>query len=114
MAGRMTLTGGTATTGADGAVACVCGPPAFVAVTTARSVLPTSADVRLYVGSVAPETSAQLAPTRSQRRHWYVKVIGVVPVQLPRSATSVWPSRAVPEIDGGRVLAGGTAATVPV
>ena len=37
-----------------------------------------------------------------------------VPSHVPRSAVSVAPSRAVPEIAGATMLAGGAAATVSV
>jgi hypothetical protein len=39
-------------------------------------------------------------------------VIGCVPDQLPRSAVSVWPSCAVPEIVGAAVLVGAVGAAV--
>src|SRR6478735_10044175 len=44
-------------------------PSLFLAVTTARSVLPPSAACSLYWLSVAPEMLAQLPPVLSQRRH---------------------------------------------
>ena len=58
--------------------------------------------------------AAQLAPAASQRRHWYVRVCGVVPVHVPTIALSARPSRGVPEIDGRIVFAGGTAAICAV
>ena len=51
--------------------------------------------------------SLQLAPLESQRRHWYAKVIGWVPLHAPGLAVSVCPTVAVPEIVGGDVLPGG-------
>ncbi len=45
-------------------------PPEFVAVTTARSVLPASPDCRTYELLVAPLMFAQLAPDESQSSHW--------------------------------------------
>ena len=45
-------------------------PAAFVAVTTTRTVAPTSAAVSAYVALVAPAMSVQVAPVASQRRHW--------------------------------------------
>lgn len=41
---------------------------------------------------------------------WYVKSIGVAPVQLPGLAVSVAPCDAEPEIDGGVACAGPLAA----
>ena len=63
---------------------------------------------------VAPAMSEQFAPAASQRRHWYVKLIGVLPVHVPSPAVSVCPSWAVPLIVGATVFAGGTAATAAV
>jgi hypothetical protein len=40
-----------------------------------------------------------------------VKPIGAVPLQLPLVAVSVWPSSAVPEIDGAAVFCGAAGAT---
>ena len=51
--------------------------------------------------------SVQPLPSASQRRHWYAKVIGSVPVHVAAPAVSVEPSRAVPEIVGAAVFAGG-------
>jgi hypothetical protein len=42
----------------------------FVAVTCARMVEPTSAEVSVSVFAVAPEMSTQPFPAVSQRRHW--------------------------------------------
>jgi hypothetical protein len=44
-------------------------PALFDAVTTTRTVEPTSADTSVYVLPVAPPMSTQLAPAESQRRH---------------------------------------------
>src|SRR5262245_9361651 len=49
---------------------------------------------------------AQLLPLESQRCHWYLNVIGVVPLQAPGPAVSVLPTEAVPVIVGGEVLDG--------
>ena len=46
-------------------------PTEFVAVTATRRVLPTSAPVSVYAGSVAPGIAAQAPPAPSQRCHWY-------------------------------------------
>src|SRR5262245_41984392 len=42
-------------------------------------------------------------------RHWYVNVIGCVPVHVPLSAFRSSPTCAFPEIVGGAVLFGATA-----
>jgi hypothetical protein len=55
---------------------------------------------------------AQFAPALSQRCHTYVKVIGVVPLQLPLDAASVFPCAAVPEMVGTLVFDGGVPAAV--
>src|SRR5215208_2473596 len=52
----------------------------------------------------------QLPPVRLQRRHWYAKVIGSVPVHFPGSAVNVEPTAGVPEIVGGSVFVGLTCA----
>src|SRR5437868_6290831 len=91
-------------------------PAAFVAVATRRIVAPTSAPTRAYEFEVALPMSPQLAPAESQRRHWYVYVIGCVPVQVPFAAVSACPDCAVPEIVGRAVFPGGVggAATTAV
>src|SRR3954453_3503576 len=50
--------------------------------------------------------SAQFAPLPSHRRHWYLNVIGVVPLQVPSLVVRVWPSLGVPVIVGGAVFVG--------
>jgi hypothetical protein len=50
--------------------------------------------------------SRQLAAAESQRRHWYLRLIGVLPVQVPAFTVSVSPSVAVPEIVGGLEFVG--------
>jgi hypothetical protein len=45
-------------------------PAAFEAVTSARSVLPTSVLVSAKVLTVAPVMTAQAPPAESQRFHW--------------------------------------------
>ena len=90
-------------------------PSAFRAVTRERIVSSTSTFFSTYVFSVAPPMVAQLPPSLSQRRHWYVNVVGVL-VHVPLLVVSVLPSWAVPEIVGGDVLPGGAcgAAAPPV
>jgi hypothetical protein len=63
----------TTAVGADVAEAV---PAELRAVTRTRSVVPSSADVSVYVFAVAPLMLEQLPPVRSQRRHWYVNVSG--------------------------------------
>ena len=55
--------------------------------------------------------STQLAPPALQRRHWYVYVIGSVPVQVPVSTLSVSPSCALPLTTGAATECGGSAVT---
>src|SRR5215468_1745824 len=98
--------GAAAVTTAVGTVVAESLPSAFFAVTTARRVLPWSADVSVYELAVAPEMSEQLPPPWSQRRHWYEKVNGVVPFQVPFEVVRALPTAVVPEIVGGWVLLG--------
>jgi hypothetical protein len=58
--------------------------------------------------------STQPVPSAAQRRHWYVKSIGPVPVQVPGAAVSTSSSATVPEIVGSAVLTGAAALTVAV
>jgi hypothetical protein len=75
---------------------------AFVAVTTQRIVLPTSADTNVYVLEVAPLI---LEPALC---HWYAySVIGGAAVQVPFVVLKVWPNVAVPVTAGATVLEGG-------
>jgi hypothetical protein len=64
-------------------------PSAFVAVTRARIVLPTSTPLRVYVRLVAPLIAEQPLPLGLQRSHWYVKFVPA-PVQVPLLVVSVW------------------------
>jgi hypothetical protein len=69
-AGSAVFVGGAAPITPVAADVVVAEPAAFVAVTCARTVAPTSADTRTYVALVAPAMSAHDAPPESQRRHW--------------------------------------------
>ena len=80
-------------------------PFTFVAVTTTRTVWPTSAATRTYVELVAPVISAQLAPVVSQSRQRYANEVGL-PVQFPVDAASDCPCCAVPAIVGSAVFDG--------
>src|SRR5438477_1460623 len=80
-------------------------PTLFVAVTSTRNVCPTSAELRRYVWDVTGVIE-QSPPAWSQRRQRYENWIGLLPLQLPGSALSVWPSCGVPEIDGSFVFLG--------
>ena len=62
--GGTVLTGGVGATTPLAAEVADAEPPAFVAVTTERSVWPTSAATSVYVLDVAPAMSAQFAPPR--------------------------------------------------
>jgi hypothetical protein len=103
--------------GGKPATAAVCGevaadePPAFVAVTTTRTVPATSDAFSRYVGLVAPAISTQVLPPPSQSRHRYPNELGL-PVQSPTDAVSVCPSRGVPEIAGSATFAGAATAAV--
>jgi hypothetical protein len=90
-------------------------PSLFFAVTRTRIRRPSSADVSLNVLLDAPLIERQFPPPPPQRRHWYSKVMGVDPDQLPVDALSVCPTAAVPEIVGGDVLVGAAwvEATIP-
>jgi hypothetical protein len=46
-------------------------PPSLAAVSTTRTVCPTSEPVSVYVRFVAPAMAAQLLPDPSQSSHWY-------------------------------------------
>jgi hypothetical protein len=62
--------------------------------------------VRVYWLLVAPAIAAQLPPALSHRFQRYAYDVGE-PVQAPFDPVSVVPSRAVPEIVGALVFAGG-------
>ena len=80
------FTGGAAATEAVCALSAFTLPAVFEAVTRTTRVSPTSAAVAMYVLLSAPEIAVQVL---TQRRHWYAKVIGAVPVQVPVEAVSV-------------------------
>jgi hypothetical protein len=95
-----------AVTRADGADSACAEPSPFFAVTRTRTVLPRSADFSVYVDLFAPPMLEQLPPFGPQRRHWYEKVIGVVPFHEPELAVSTEPTVAVPLIVGGDEFVG--------
>jgi hypothetical protein len=88
-------------------------PPAFFAVTTTRRRWPTSAEERVYCLLLAPEIAAHPPPELSQRSQLYAYDVGE-PVHVPSEAVRSEPSRAVPEIVGKLVFAGGATAVVVV
>src|SRR5262249_45497887 len=93
-------------------------PTVFDALTRTRSRRPSGrrpawASTSRYVDCVAPVMFAQFRPFASQRRHTYVKVIGVVPSHVPAVAVSSCPTVSVPVIVGGAVLLGAVAVTGP-
>src|SRR5262245_19093683 len=57
---------------------------------------------------VSPVIDEQPLPAESQRCHWYLEVIGDVPLHVPGLAVRVLPTDAVPVIVGGEVLDGAT------
>src|SRR5437763_10107905 len=81
-------------------------PSELLASTTTRAVLPWSALANLYVCVVAPAIAWQPAPLASQICHWYWKVIGVDPFQVPGLAVAVLPTVAAPLIVGGELFDG--------
>ena len=81
-------------------------PPAFVAVTTERIVLPTSLLVSVYELPEAPEIPTQPPPELPQSSHAYPKPDGL-PDHPPLLVDSVRPSCAVPLIAGDEVATGG-------
>jgi len=89
--------------GADVAVSV---PIEFRAVTPTRRLAPTSGCLVAYVRAVAPDIDEQLFPLRSQRRHWYLYVMGAVPDHVPGLAVSVSPMTGEPAIVGRLVLRG--------
>jgi hypothetical protein len=87
----------------------VLAPATFVAVTATRIRVPTSVEVSVYAAPVAPAIAAQVVPARSQRRHWWVYIIGDVPDHVPVSAVSVEPAVVPPTTIGDVVFVGGVA-----
>src|SRR6188472_3992940 len=61
------------------------------AITSTRSVRPTSPDEGRYTRA-RTEVSSQAPPATEQRRHWYEKRIGVLPVHVPFVAASRPPA----------------------
>ena len=80
-------------------------PAGPFAITSTRSVRLTSPDEGRYTRERA-EVSSQLPPVAEQRRHWYEKRIGVVPVHVPFVAASRPPATGEPATVGGTVLCG--------
>jgi hypothetical protein len=62
-------------------------PYVFLAMTTTRTVMPTSALWRVYEAVAAPLIDEQLEG-ELHRCHWYPKLIGVVPAHTPFPARS--------------------------
>ncbi len=112
IAGSTVFTGGAATTRAEAADVAGVEPAPLVAVTTTRSVPPTSPGTGVYVDAVADGMSAQADPAALQRRHWWAYVIVGVPVQVPVEAAIVEPSVGVPLIAGSTVLTGSVGTTI--
>ena len=80
----------------------------FPAITLTRMVLPTSLLWSVYAFLVCPAMFLQFAPEESQESHWYWKLIGAEPFHVPGLAVNVWPTVAVPLIDGGVEFVGAT------
>ena len=85
-------------------------PATFDAVTTVRSVLPTSAETTAYVEAVAPPIAAQELPLASQRCQAYVNPLASAPLQPPFVVERSWPvcGAKPPVIDGGDTARGAT------
>src|SRR5213592_2834905 len=58
----------------------------------------------------ASSIAVQAVPVPLQRVHWYLNVIGAVPVHTPLCAVSTLPTTGVPEIEGRAVAWGGPVA----
>src|SRR5690348_11649118 len=91
-------------TTAVGVDAAAVDPAEFLAVTVTTSVWPTSLSVGTYDFLIAAAIVRQ-APSASHRLHPYENVVGD-PVQVPRVATSFWPTSAVPVMVGGVTFLG--------
>jgi len=119
--GGVTVGGGGTGSGATTDVAALvveAEPPAFEAVTTTRTVRPTSLLVRTYCPLVAPEMPAHPAPPVSQLCHAYAYEVGELSHD-PCEDVRVWPCWVDPLIAGRPVLTGAegptaTGATTPV
>jgi hypothetical protein len=112
--GRTVAAGGAGLTFAVAAELEATAASTFVAVTTAFSVLSTSAATSLYVGAFAPAFAAQPEPSASQRCHEYAYAVSAGAVQPPRVIVSVAPATVAPVTTGALVATGGTAATTLV
>src|SRR5947209_10045891 len=97
--GRVLVSGVAGCTGSVRSDIAVDVPPAFFAVTCTRRRSPSSTITTSYVLLVAPKIAVQLVPSRSHRSHWYVNDVGL-PLHVPLSVVSVWPTWALPVITG--------------
>jgi hypothetical protein len=84
-------------------------PAALRAVTETMRRRFRSREVSVYRLLVAPATFPQLLTARLHRTHWYEKLIGRSPLQVPGEVVNVSPTRIEPEIAGSAVLRGGVA-----
>jgi hypothetical protein len=101
---------GAATTTDVGAELASLEPATLLAVTRKRRVEPTSAEVSWCSCAAAPPIAVHPVPLASHLSHWYPKVSGVVPDQVPLEPVSPSPSVALPETTGVAVFAGGVGA----
>src|SRR5581483_926675 len=81
-------------------------PDESFAVTVNSTVLPTSAGVRRYVGSAAPEIAVHVSPMSSQRYHLYEYEIVPVAAHVPLEPVICDPARAVPTTLGSALRSG--------
>src|SRR5262245_6635445 len=87
-------------------------PSRLLAITLTRIVLPSSPDRTVNVLPVAPPMLLQASPLAPQINHWYWKLIGLDPFQVPGSAVSLLPTAALPSIVGNVSFDGTTASRV--
>src|SRR4051812_31587478 len=101
-------TGGAALTTADRSDATRVEPPASVAVTTTRTLKPTSAASSTYCASTAPAMSTQVPPSPVHRCH--CRVNSARPLHVPSSALRSSPAVGVPVTTGEPSAVGGVGA----
>src|SRR5438876_5682376 len=93
-------------TTAEGFDVALAEPLELLAVTLTRMRWPASSGESRRLFDVSPTSDEQLFPFESQRSHWYLKVSGVVPLQVPGLAVRVLPTAVVPVIVGRDVFDG--------
>src|SRR5262249_60768764 len=79
------------------------------AITLTRTVLPSSPDRTVYVLSVSPPMLLHASPLAPQISHWYWKLNGLEPFQVPGLAVSLLPTTGLPVIVGAVSFVGAAA-----